>query len=560
MRYSTYERPLSLFDMIAAIFRYKWYVLLVTLFIFALSSATIFLFPKKFESEAKLFVRLGRGSASLDPSTMGQTISIQESRESEMNSIVDMLEGRGLAEEVVSIIGADRLNQKYAWAEIQAELYSEWIAEKLATWLPAEEIPVSQGTDADLAEMDDREQFELAVKELIKNLRIDSPKKSTTISIAYRARSPQLAQEVVTAVIECYEHMHIEAYQSGGVLEFFDEQFAAQEQLVSESEDSMRLTKTENSMLTLKGKQDSLQTEITDVKKMQLSAFADLDAAEARVAKLKSDMQSLPPEMLSQQTTGIAENATDAMRDRLYELEIQEKELSAKYVATHPELIRVREQLRTARGIVDQQPKEREQSVRAVNPVRLGIHNELLLAEAAVVSLRARCESLKELEAGLNERLMEINQLEVLSESLQRKVDIARENHKSYAKKLEESRINAALDQQSLSNVSIVSPPSIRFKHVSPQRSLLAVLAAMLSISAGIAFALLCDYSVHAKETKQVRDAEREYYLQQLRRETELIQQTLKPAQQLPPVRIGKEPVGSDAGEIDSDSNPKKAR
>lgn len=62
--------------------------------VLAVSVAAILLFPKKYESEAKMFVRLGRSSASLDTATIGQTISIQESRETEMNSIIDMLESR----------------------------------------------------------------------------------------------------------------------------------------------------------------------------------------------------------------------------------------------------------------------------------------------------------------------------------------------------------------------------------------------------------------------------------------------------------------------------------
>ena len=76
MRYSSYERPLTLFDIIGSVFRYKWRVMLVSLLVLSLSVVAIFLYPKKYESEAKLFVRLGRGSASLDPATIGQTISI----------------------------------------------------------------------------------------------------------------------------------------------------------------------------------------------------------------------------------------------------------------------------------------------------------------------------------------------------------------------------------------------------------------------------------------------------------------------------------------------------
>ena len=121
MRYPSYERPLTFFDILSSLFRYKWRVMAVMLLTLVAGAGAILLFPKKYESEANLFVRLGRGSASLDPATIGQTISIQESRESEMNSIVDMLESRGLAERIVNQIGEERILKKYAWIEVTLE-------------------------------------------------------------------------------------------------------------------------------------------------------------------------------------------------------------------------------------------------------------------------------------------------------------------------------------------------------------------------------------------------------------------------------------------------------
>ncbi len=519
MRHPTYERPLTLFDIVTSLFRYKWRVLLVTSLMLVLSAGAILLFPKKYESEAQLFVRLGRGSASMDPATIGQTISIQESREAEMNSIVDMLESRGLAERIVNKIGQERILKKYAWAEVKTEEWSDAAIEYLKENVPGIEGGVAGGGDLTEEELDERRDYELAVKELAKNLKIDSPKKSTTISVAFRGRTPQLAHDVVAEVLTAYQQMHIEAYRSGGTLDFFDEQFSSQEQLVRTTEDALRQAKNENAVVTMKGKQESLQTEITEVKKMQLEARADLHAAMARVERLQQDLDDLPSEMLSETTQGIAENATDSMRDRLYSLEIEEKELSAKYLASHPRLQKVREQLKSAREIVQEQPTEREQKVVSVNPVALDVQNELILAEAAAASLQSKVDALEDLESELVARLNQVNNLEVEAYDMQRKIDIARENHMSYARKLEESRINAALDTRALSNVSVVAQPTVRYKHVSPRRSILAVLALLLSGLCGVSVALFSDYLAHAKESRRIREAELKRYLFELESE-----------------------------------------
>ncbi len=658
MRYQSYESPLTLFDVIGAGFRYKGRAILVTGLMLLLCAAAILLFPKKYESEAKLFVRLGRGSASIDPATVGQTISIQESRETEMNSMIDLLQSRSLAERIVDEIGHERILKKHAWIEVQADRLMELLQAKsnavLSTQLnevvaegeavidefvpsmnenaptetteeiatttdsqdsdetdfsssgladigaalaehgdaiddaeaspdvlrsitegslsslaakasndvdstPSKDLPSENGTEEanaisepgedllivdsqtlesqedrspegnDLAEagmplqdvlsaeeLEKRKRIELAIKEVQSNLKIDSPKRSTTIGVAFRARDPELAKDVVEAAISNYKDLHIAAYESQGALEFFDRQFDEQQRLVASSEESLKESKNKHHVVTMKGKQESLQSEITDVKKMQLQAKADLHAALAQVSELESDMTELEAEIVASTTSGIASNATDSMRDRLYELEIQEKELASKYVASDPRLIRVRTQLQDARQIVDEQPTEKPQSVVAVNPVRQHIENELLIAKASVASLQAKSTALEDLEDDLLIRLSEVNELEVMAEEMQRKIDIAKENHRNYARKLEESRINAALDAQLLSNVSVVGKPTTRYKHVSPKRSLLAVLAACFSMICGIMVALLSDYSRNAKEIALIRRAERAAYLKRL--------------------------------------------
>jgi len=67
-------------------------------------------FPRTYSSEARLFVRLGKESVSLDPTaTLGQTVAVNESRESEINSEIEMLRSRVLLEDVVEHLGPDKV-------------------------------------------------------------------------------------------------------------------------------------------------------------------------------------------------------------------------------------------------------------------------------------------------------------------------------------------------------------------------------------------------------------------------------------------------------------------
>src|SRR5437773_2150058 len=64
--------------------------------------------PRAYQSEARLYVRVGRESIGLDPTaTTGQTISLSDSREFEMNSVMDVIDSRAVLERVVDTLGAE---------------------------------------------------------------------------------------------------------------------------------------------------------------------------------------------------------------------------------------------------------------------------------------------------------------------------------------------------------------------------------------------------------------------------------------------------------------------
>jgi len=91
----------SLRDFYAIIFRHKWKVILFFFAVVATVAAGTFLAAEVYKAEAKLLVRLGRENVSLDPTaTTGQVISIGQSRESEMNSEMEILKSRELAEHI----------------------------------------------------------------------------------------------------------------------------------------------------------------------------------------------------------------------------------------------------------------------------------------------------------------------------------------------------------------------------------------------------------------------------------------------------------------------------
>ncbi len=71
-------------------------------------TGVLLIWPRTYHSQAKLFVRLGRESVALDPTvTTGATIALSDTREHEINSVMEMIRNRAVFEDVVRVLGAE---------------------------------------------------------------------------------------------------------------------------------------------------------------------------------------------------------------------------------------------------------------------------------------------------------------------------------------------------------------------------------------------------------------------------------------------------------------------
>ena len=81
-----------------AVFRHKFAVAGFFLGVLALVAIATVLMPRTYRSQTKLFLRLGRENATLDPTaTLGQNpvVALPATRENEINSILEILKSRG---------------------------------------------------------------------------------------------------------------------------------------------------------------------------------------------------------------------------------------------------------------------------------------------------------------------------------------------------------------------------------------------------------------------------------------------------------------------------------
>ncbi|MEZ6114219.1 MAG: hypothetical protein R3C99_24885 [Pirellulaceae bacterium] len=484
-------------EMPLAMWRHRKKAVITFVAVLVATMVALAVYPRSFDSESKLFVRLGRESVTLDPTaTTGETIPVSESRENEVNSILEVLRSRGLAEKVVDrlgpsvVLGAEleegggtqeavvagspraQVGGAVAWAKL-------WIE-------PAGPI-------------DDREK---AIIELQK-LYVERPKKSNIIVVSYQTSSPELAQRIVSTVVDVYRDEHVRINRTPRSYEFFKSQEALLAKQVEERAASLRDAKNSMQLASIDGKRLLIETDIMETTTRLRVLEADLEATQARVDSLDESLVKLPERVTAEEVSGHPNVALDNMRDTLFSLELREKELLAKYQEEHPLVISTRQQLAESRRIVAELPAERTQSTSKINPARESQELKLLDERTKQNALLAEVAELREHQGRLLAELETLNGDEVQLRELQREFDIAETNYRVYQGKLEQARITQAMEADRISNVTVTQEATISRRPASPKKREVAALGLVLAALSSVGVVMLAEASKRTFRTAE---------------------------------------------------------
>lgn len=458
----------------------------------ALSVAVLILLPRTYESESLLFVRVGRESVTLDPTvTTGQIIALNESREGEMNSILEVLKSRALTERVV-----DRLGPR-AILSPPAEEGAEPAPHKLKAALSSA-IGTVTGWLEPTGPISEREK---AVQALGKNVAIYAKQKSNIISVSYRARSPRQARQIVSALVDEYLVEHQRIHATPGSYNFFVDQAEKSSVEVHDAQQKLTDAKNDMGLASLEGKRQLIEDKIRKITTDQLAVQSSASASSARIASLEKLITDLPARITSQEVEGMPNVAGDNMRQQLYALEIQEKELLSKFTTEHPLVIAAQQKVRDAQQIMDGQDDSRTYSTTAVNPSVQKLQVELLVEKAAADSLEARLANLEQESAHARDELKIVNGNELKLNDLSREVALADANYRTYAEKLEQARIRQSLDDEHISNLNISQTATLVEKPVSPKKAVVLLAGFLLSCVGALSVAMAAELNNRVMRT-----------------------------------------------------------
>jgi uncharacterized protein involved in exopolysaccharide biosynthesis len=477
------DHPAALFvSLLQTCWRQKFKATFAFVVIGAAALGVWYVAPRAYESEARLFVRVGRETVALDPTaTVGQTIGMQESRETEINSLMEVLKSRSLHEVVVDEIGVGQVlgaSPEAADAIASQKDKSTWSLVSLPSVTPGADV----APDAALRER--------AVSQVGNALSVTSPRRSTVISITAEASSPQLAQSMVRSLVDAYNKEHIRLHRVPGSFDFFTERAARSEENVQAALKALNEAKSELSIATVQGRRDNLEKQISALDEQSQSIAADLDSANAKVASLQKLMQEMPAEIEGVQTTGFNNDVHTRMREQLFMLEIRERELLSKYREGHPAVVAHRKQVDEARSIFADQPTNRTQQEMLPNPALRAVELDHVKGRSDLAALEAKAKAVSQQKLDVAEDLRELHHNELRIADLERELEERKTAHFEATTRLEQARINHEMENNRLSNISVIQEATLVEKPAAPRLSIFAAAGFLAACFGAVGLAL----------------------------------------------------------------------
>ena len=427
--------------------------------------------PRSYRSESKLYIRLGRESASLDPTAMigrpsGSSTPMISGRENEINSITEILQSRVLLEKVVDAVGPQAILQGTDVAD--ADLIA-------VPGLPEQASSIGQVaiSNADLSNAsewprkpNDRDRAIIKLQAMIE---VQAIKKSDVVRVACNTNSPRLAQKIVTQLVDFYLDEHLRLNRTPGAEEFLERQTAEMRAKLVGTEEDLRKLKDKTGLAAPDVQRGLIVSRAGRLEDELLSSAADLRGAEVAVRQLREQVATMPTTITTSHTVGIPNHGAELMRHELYQLQLLEQDLASKYTDEHFSMQQMHERLPAAKGVLAETEDSHEQVTNGPNPVYYETRATLVKQELLLSTLRTKTDALQTQLAQVREQIKTVNADELQIAQLARDLKWHESNYQSYAQHLEQNRIDQALEIGRISSINIMQPATFEPKSVGPK-------------------------------------------------------------------------------------------
>jgi polysaccharide chain length determinant protein (PEP-CTERM system associated) len=468
---------ISMRDIFHVVFKRRAQIVLFFAAVFTTVVIGTLLTKPTYESSAQILVKLGRESVFM-PATGDSRPIINFDREERINSEIEILSSRALAEKVVAQIGPTAV---YPQLADDSPGLLERFFPKAGEELSPEEKTLMR--------------FESAVYGFMNSLAVGAVKKSNIIEIYFSHENPQMAALVVNTLADTYLAHHVSVHKAPKSVKFFQDQALLLRTKMETSEEALKALKKQYNVTSLAEERTLLLQQSSTLRAELNATLSQKVEAEKRIGQMRRQLAATPKTVSQGEVSDQNPYLINTLEARLVELQLEENKLLAKYTDQSRPVTNVREEIRIVKQkLAEQEGKSYGSTSTGLNPTYQNLQQTLMQNEAELNAIKAKAETQQVHLVAYQGQLEKLNRIEVELDQLQQQVDVNRENYRLYLTKLEESRISDAMDSEKITNVSLIEPARAPREPVSPKKMLNLILALFLGAFGGLGLAFFMEY------------------------------------------------------------------
>ena len=404
-------------------FRFRRIWCTVALGIIVLTGVYVLVCPRAYQSEMDILVQNRRGDEQITPNRNTGVVTMSGVTEEQINSEIELLRSRNLANVVVD--------------------------------------PLWDKRDVTKMSQQDLKNHDKAVDQFLKHLTAEMIRKSNVIHVSYSATDPKTATDTLNRLLAAFLVKQKELAQPPGTAQFFADQAAGYKQQLDAAQQELAQYQQQHDIVSLPDTEQNMDRQINDAETDLRATDAQMSELNRRIGVENSQLKTVPIRQATIERTIPNDYSVERLNTMLAELENRRTELLTKFTPQDRLVQEIEKQIADTRQALTnaQGMHSREQST-DINPAWQAVSNTIIQDEASRQAAKAKHDALTAQIATMRQNLSGTESSTVPFTTLKQKVTDLENNYQLYTQKHDEAMIADAMNENRLLNVAVEQSPT----------------------------------------------------------------------------------------------------
>ena len=301
-----------------------------------------------------------------------------------------------------------------------------------------------------------------SVRRMARRLMVVPIRKTNIIQVDYSSSDPAQAAAVLHSLAHAYLERQQRVRRPSGEYEFFDQQVAQSRRGLLDAEFRLMDFSSDQGVVSAAQERDMALQKLSDAEANDRQTQVTIVETRRRIRDLESKLKSLPERTLTVIRNSDNPQLTEKMKSKLLELQLKRTELLTKFQPSYRLVQEIDQQIAETRAsILGEEHSPLRDETTNQEPNHEWAKSELIKAQVELGTLEAHGQAVRIQVTGYREVAQRLGGNALRQGELLAELKVAEEKYLLYVNKREEARIENALDQGGILNVTIAEEPRV---------------------------------------------------------------------------------------------------